>query len=114
MLDASYTTVDLTEVYVPELPGVVNIRAGGTYCVLVKVTLGPEAEEYLINLATPLLAAAERSTYGTTDLQLFGLAVAERLRRANDALAREILTALEGHDPKTWFTGSPSRKATAT
>ena len=97
----------LTEVFTPTVPGRVNIRAGGTYCLLVEATLSPGAQEYLSKLATPLLAAAERSTYGTTDLEIFGLAVAMRLRQSSESVAQEILAALKDHKPETWFTRVP-------
>jgi|GEM_PF-4589110 len=99
--------MELTQVFTPKVSGRVNIRAGGTYCILVEATLTPEAQEYLTDLATPLLAAAEQITYGNTDLTMFGLAIASRLGRADGTHAQEILLALQDHDPKTWFARVP-------
>jgi hypothetical protein len=121
MPEAPITKMELTRVFTPEIPGRVNVRAGGTYAVLIEVELSPEAEQYLRSLAVNLLSAAEQMTYGTTDLEMFGLAIASRLRHASDPippevlagtegsdlLAQEVLNALQGHDPKTWFTRVP-------
>jgi hypothetical protein len=104
MPEAPITEMKLTKVFTSEVRGHLNIRAGGTYCVLVEAILSPEAEKYLSSLATPLLAAHERTTYGTTDLEMYGQAIASRLRHANNPLAEEILEVLQGQDPKTWFT----------